>query len=382
MKKITAFPLFTLLCMNVFAQNFYNNGSLISIKPNTILSVYDSLVNNGEIINNGNLVVSGTWLNNKTYDAGQGQITFNSTGNQIINHNDQSFSKLVISGGGEKKFLANITIVDQFTLTSGILTSSNGAKIIFKETAQITGGSDASHVHGPVYQLGDGDKIFPMGNGSVYLPVELKAISGSAPEIGITEVELTNPVLLKSADLTGISSTRYWQIDKVSGSLCNSFIVLPVRGENNLITDTQKAVVAQAQGLQNNFEEIGQSIFEGTSSNGKVTSAKAATLPFVTLATAENNGQLVVYNAVSPTGDEKNEILRIDNIEKYPNNIVSIFNRWGDKVFEISGYDNDQKVFLGKSDAGKELVAGTYFYLINKNDGSAPVNGFLSLKRN
>jgi gliding motility-associated-like protein len=378
--KLLTLIVFSLFCQKIIAQNFYNNGALISIKANTILSVYDSLVNNGEIINNGNLVMAGAWLNNKTYDAGQGQITFNSSDNQIINHNDQSFTKLIISGGGEKRFLANITITDQITLTNGILTSANGAKIIFKETAQITGGSDASHIRGPVYQQGVGDKLFPIGNGSVYLPVELKGISGSSPQIGITDVEITSTILKKSSSLMGISAARYWQIDKVSGSLDNARIILPVRGENVLLTDTQKAVVAQAQSLDSNFENIGQSFFDGTNSNGKITSDKAPTLPFVTLATAENIG-LIVYNAVSPNGDGLNEFFRIDNIGKYPSNTVAIFNRWGDKVFEISNYDNDQRVFRGKSDSNKELVSGTYFYLINKNDGSEQVNGFLSLKR-
>jgi gliding motility-associated-like protein len=380
MKNIIFLPLFLQLSEIVFSQSFYNNGAIIGIKPNTILSVYDSLVNNGEIINDGDLVIAGTWLNNKTYDAGQGQITFNSSDNQIINHNDQSFSKLIISGGGEKKFLANITITDQFTLTSGTLTSANGAKIIFKETAKITGGSDVSHIRGPVYQQGAGDKLFPIGNGSVYLPVELKGISGNSPQIGITDIEITTAILKKSPSLTGISSTRYWQIDRVTGSLDNAQIVLPARGENALLTDTQKAVVAQSQSLDSNFESIGQSFFGGTNSNGKITSEKAPKLPFIALATAENNG-LIVYNAVSPNGDGLNEFFRIDNIAKYPNNTVTIFNRWGDKVFEISNYDNDQRVFSGKSDSNKELVPGTYFYLINKNDGSGQVNGFLSLKR-
>jgi gliding motility-associated-like protein len=381
MKKILALSFFILSWATVFAQSFYNNGNLISIKSNTILSVRDSLVNNGEIFNDGNLVISGTWLNNKTYNAGQGQITFNSTDNQIINHNDQSFSKLIISGGGEKRFLANITISDQFTLTSGILASANGAKIILKEKVQITGGSDASHVRGPVYQQGAGDKLFPVGNGSIYLPVELRSVSGTAPEVGITEIELNNSPLKVASNLTDISKTRYWQIDKVSGSLDNSRIILPVRDEANLIIDTEKVVVAQALELKSNFENLGQSLFEGSSTNGKVTSNKAVTLPLVTLATAANDGQILVYNAVSPNGDGQNEFLRIENIEKYPANTVSIFNRWGDKVFEINNYDNDQKVFRGKSDANKELVAGMYFYLINKNDGSEPIDGFLSLKR-
>jgi gliding motility-associated-like protein len=90
-----------------------------------------------------------------------------------------------------------------------------------------------------------------------------------------------------------------------------------------------------------------------------------------------------VYNAISADGDERNAIMRISNITSFTNNKVSIFNRWGDKVFEVKGYDNDQLAFRGDSNMGgtKELPAGTYFYVIDLGDGSPLVNGYISLKR-
>jgi gliding motility-associated-like protein len=90
-----------------------------------------------------------------------------------------------------------------------------------------------------------------------------------------------------------------------------------------------------------------------------------------------------VYNAISADGDERNAIMRISNITSFTNNKVSVFNRWGDKVFEVKGYDNDQKAFRGDSNMGgtKELPAGTYFYVIDLGDGSPLVNGYISLKR-
>src|SRR6478609_8441142 len=98
------------------AQSFYNNGSIVTIGPNTTFTVSDSLVNNGTLTNNGNMVMGGVWQNLGTYNPGTGEITFNSpasSGPQIINHNNQSFSKLTISGGGEKLILANMTIVGE-----------------------------------------------------------------------------------------------------------------------------------------------------------------------------------------------------------------------------------------------------------------------------
>ena len=148
---------FTLLlgAFSVLGQNFYNkSGTTVSISSTGVISVKDSLVNEGTLINNGNMVVGGTWLNLGTYDAGEGQITFNSTDTskpQIINHNNQSFSKLVISGGGLKQILADVTVSESLTLTDGIITAQNGSKIHFAPTAVVTGGSDLSDINAPVY---------------------------------------------------------------------------------------------------------------------------------------------------------------------------------------------------------------------------------------
>jgi gliding motility-associated-like protein len=93
-------------------------------------------------------------------------------------------------------------------------------------------------------------------------------------------------------------------------------------------------------------------------------------------------GEIEIYNAVSANGDEKNEIFfieSIDLIESKKNNTVSIYNRWGTKVFEVKNYNNTTNVFRGLNDNGNELPSGTYFYKIvytNKED-----SGYLVLKR-
>jgi gliding motility-associated-like protein len=91
-----------------------------------------------------------------------------------------------------------------------------------------------------------------------------------------------------------------------------------------------------------------------------------------------------VYNALSPNGDGKNEVFilaHIDVIEATKNNRVSIFNRWGDLVFDVDNYNNTTNVFVGKSNAGKELPSGTYFYRIEFGSGRKNESGYLSLKR-
>ncbi|WP_035090539.1 T9SS type B sorting domain-containing protein [Aquimarina macrocephali] len=90
----------------------------------------------------------------------------------------------------------------------------------------------------------------------------------------------------------------------------------------------------------------------------------------------------------SPDGDGINEYWEIYNIENYPDNKVSIYNRWGDIVFEVDGYNNTSRVFRGianrkRSLGGDKLPEGTYFFTI-KIEGSHNLKkqtGFLVLKR-
>ncbi|MEO1053855.1 MAG: gliding motility-associated C-terminal domain-containing protein [Bacteroidota bacterium] len=90
-----------------------------------------------------------------------------------------------------------------------------------------------------------------------------------------------------------------------------------------------------------------------------------------------------IFNAVSPNGDERNDFFEIRNIELFQNNSLMIFNRWGDRVYEATGYNNDTVRFEGISNVGNgnELPDGTYFYQLNLGDGSDVREGFLVLRR-
>lgn len=90
------------------------------------------------------------------------------------------------------------------------------------------------------------------------------------------------------------------------------------------------------------------------------------------------------YNGISRNGDNKNEFFKIDCISSFPDNVVKIFNRAGTLVYEIEGYDNSSKLFdgvsnKGMSPMGTNLPDGTYFYIIDKNDGSKPISGYLEI---
>jgi gliding motility-associated-like protein len=90
---------------------------------------------------------------------------------------------------------------------------------------------------------------------------------------------------------------------------------------------------------------------------------------------APSDDDLEIFNLVTPNGDGDNDVFVIRNIERYPDNSVEIYNRWGVKVFDVNGYGQNQNYFRGISEGratvnqDAELPVGTYWYIIKyKND--------------
>ncbi|MBP7184392.1 MAG: gliding motility-associated C-terminal domain-containing protein [Saprospiraceae bacterium] len=76
-----------------------------------------------------------------------------------------------------------------------------------------------------------------------------------------------------------------------------------------------------------------------------------------------------VFNGFSPNNDGHNDNFIIDGLENYPNNKLSIFNRWGNLVFEKSNYQND---FDGTWN-GNLLTDGFYVYILELNDSEKSI---------
>jgi gliding motility-associated-like protein len=99
---------------------------------------------------------------------------------------------------------------------------------------------------------------------------------------------------------------------------------------------------------------------------------------------------LEIFNAVTPNGNGENDVFVIRNIQNYPNNTVTIFNRWGVIVFETEGYGQNGKFFKGVSEGritinkNEELPIGNYFYIIRYvNNSGVPKerSGYLYLNK-
>ncbi len=81
-----------------------------------------------------------------------------------------------------------------------------------------------------------------------------------------------------------------------------------------------------------------------------------------------------VFSGISANSDNQNDVFTIENIKEFPKNKVSIFNRWGNMLAEIDGYDqNIPEKSWPSADELLKLPASTYFYIVQLGDGSGSI---------
>ena len=92
---------------------------------------------------------------------------------------------------------------------------------------------------------------------------------------------------------------------------------------------------------------------------------------------------LNIPEGFSPNGDGVNDYFVIEGLEVYPENTIIIFNRWGNKVFEASPYNNDWDGInmFGITIGGNQLPEGTYFYIIKLTDDMKVVKGYVYITK-
>jgi gliding motility-associated-like protein len=93
--------------------------------------------------------------------------------------------------------------------------------------------------------------------------------------------------------------------------------------------------------------------------------------------------ELSVPGGFSPNGDGINENLVIEGLDAYPENSLTIFNRWGDIIYTSSPYNND---WSGQAEGartitGDVVVTGTYFYILELDENTEALHGSIEIKK-
>jgi gliding motility-associated-like protein len=394
------------LTLGIFAGLFtcYANAQLINdgdvkISDNTIMSVYMDYINSstGNFINDGEVYIHQNWKNDGiiSYAGNKNGSTF------FIGEDDQFIEGTKVSDF-KNIFFKNLSSLVPFHLSGKIAVGGNsefnkgvvlagdyGGKMIFKENAAHTLTSDLSFVDGQVEKDGAVSFEFPVGAGNYFRP-SYHGVGSNNGDVYTTQYFNKDSNTIhshnqKDEKILNINNNEYWEVTQDMGT---NKIILSLSMDSRTTPaeffnpgDDYQVVITHWDSLS------GQWISEGGE-----TSDPLAGKPYEKLLTAQVSGyglftmalvkktlpqpdDVVIYNAISPNDDGLNDSFVIKGIDRFPDNQVEIYNRWGVKVYDAKSYNESDVMFRGYSDGratikkGDKLPTGTYFYIVKYNTG-------------
>ncbi|MEK6452350.1 MULTISPECIES: gliding motility-associated C-terminal domain-containing protein [Myroides] len=410
--EVLLFGLGIMLTITSNAQNpnneYFVNAGLMSVGTEGVVGIgYDfSNEESASVVTDGTIYYYRNFSNDGTYD-----ITINKknsktiftrideeygtqelTGNGVSNFHDVVFDneqntiafdlKNNIDIHGEANFKQGIVKVDS---TENARTQLSKGMVSFLNGSTVKNVSDKSHVEGVVEKIGNQDFTFPKGDEGYYRPAIITSARNES-DVFTGKYTLNDYAFFRARStaagvINKLDNKEYWIIEK--GSNNSSDIILTLSWDDRttpseLLTNPERdlRIVRWDTKLQLWVDEGG---IVDVSNKLITTPTTVKGYGFFTLATVKTDwlieGDVVIYNLVSKNDDSKNDYFLIDNIYKFPNNTVQIFNRWGVKVYETTNYDSTgngtTNVFRGYSEgrgtiAKKEpLPTGTYYYVVS-----------------
>ncbi|MEM7297274.1 MAG: T9SS type A sorting domain-containing protein [Bacteroidota bacterium] len=266
MKKLNTF-LFLLGCLGYvsYSQNLVTiDNTVISINGVT-LTVHGNFRNDqGKVVNEGELRLSGDWVNLGEYSSISG--TFNLLGTAMLfTPGNWPYEHLSINTSNRVSVTENLVISGQLELISGILDLSGGVSTQIDATGIILGGNSNAYVNGRIISSQTGDFILPVGTTTEYLPVELfGVINTTSMELGASSLGITLP----TSNEIIVSPNRFWEITS-GGTFSATGISLPLINET-FVNNQDLAIIGFAPSLSGQPGILGSSQLTGNTTSGTI----------------------------------------------------------------------------------------------------------------
>lgn len=92
---------------------------------------------------------------------------------------------------------------------------------------------------------------------------------------------------------------------------------------------------------------------------------------------------MFIPEGFSPNGDGLNDVFEIKGLNERQVDLI-VYNRWGNKVYEMNNYLNDwngASNVSGVSFGNGKLPEGTYYFILNFKDGKTQtITGYVVVK--
>ncbi len=303
---------------------------------------------------------TGTW----TKVGGPGNATFSPNANQYN-------AIVTVTQTGAYDFA--------WTEVNSSCTSADIIRVVFHDLPSISAGNDLTICKGSSIALhasGNGTFLWSpanlLNNPNIADPV------ATPPVTTIFTVNLTDEWNCKNSDRVTVE-VREKPVANAGPDQILDYLFETVLGASEPNTfETGEWILASGTGVfadknDNNSRvselSIGDNDFVWIVSNGVCSESSDTVLIRI------NN--LIIPTLITPNMDGKNDFFVIKGIDTFRKTRLSIFNRWGARVYMTDNYANN---WDGKDDNGNLLPEDTYYYMLQP-EKVKPIKGYLVIKR-
>lgn len=354
--------LISLLLMvgRVHGQSFLTSseGTFFSIDSGTVVKLHEtSLINRGQLIapkarlymaaDENNLVIRGQSFN---------------LGHLIIDAPDQQVD-----------LLTSLTVHEEVRIKKGILDLHASDITLTEKRARLVGENNENRV--TASEGGELIKLTNLNRPSGTKPGNLGLEISTYDNLGATEVRRGHGTASVS---TGESISRYYRIIATNAPNTEvqlKFTYLSAEGAqyNEQLQAWKKTENRWASMLTNDYSPSGQMPKWVQTSDFELAEK-------YTLASQEPVSEDLssIPTAFTPNGDGVNDTFVIPWIQYHPEARVSIYNRWGERVYSATNYTQSE---WDGSFKGDILAPSSFYYIIELANGQPPIKGNISIVR-
>ncbi|WP_299136464.1 gliding motility-associated C-terminal domain-containing protein [uncultured Tenacibaculum sp.] len=381
---LSIMALFMSLFINAQTSAFHNYGN-IKMHENASVGFHTDFINDG-VLDDNNKGLAGFYSDSEI--------------RTVSGNNRAVFENLEFDAINDIELYSSLGTTGEMSFINGkVFTPRNepNVSLDYINHQFYIGEDDSRHVDGYSSVFGTNEFVFPIGDDNRLRPMILPSqtnnneYSGAYyfynPNTPPTHFSESFSTSQKQIFISNISNLEFWDLDGASETKIT--LTWDPKSDINAISNNINLLrVVGWSKTESKWIDLGRTSSSGDLNSGRIMSNSFIPDEYtiITIGSEFAAGELADINLIfTPNGDSENETLTFEGLEQYKNNNLSIFNRWGNVVYETENYKNDWK---GKSNGrvtvnkDQDLPDGTYFYLLKLgSDESKSQKGWIYIHR-
>jgi gliding motility-associated-like protein len=271
----------------------------------------------------------------------------------------------------------NCSVTNSFMLTQPQLLTSNAG------TNNVICGFDSDTLNANIPMLGTGYWTVISGAATFSDTLDPKAVvTNLGVGSNVLQWVVSDGVCTSVSQVVISVNTNVQAIPGINRDVCDNSVLLTAvppqfgSGYWQVITSASSLDDSTMSSTLASGLNAGSNVFQWTVING--TCRDSALINIFLKDPSDCVEILELPTGFTPNGDGKNDYLIVKGLDDFQENSLTVYNRWGNVVFEKSDYRND---WDGVNNSGSPLPAGTYFVIFKARAVDKIVTSYIDLRR-